>query len=179
MSTTSTRRTAFAAVLAAAALSAAACSSSGGSAGTTTSTTPTGSASPSVSAPADTASAPFGPACASVPTSGSGSFAGMAADPVATAASNNQALSTLVTAVGAAGLGDTFNGAQDITVLAPANSAFEAMDQETLKKALADPKGLLSTVLTYHVIQGRLQPRHARWRAQDPPGRHGHDHRQR
>ncbi|MGW0236191.1 fasciclin domain-containing protein, partial [Streptomyces sp. NPDC002996] len=36
---------------------------------------------------------PFGPACASVPADGAGSFDGMAQDPVATAASNNPALS--------------------------------------------------------------------------------------
>ena len=57
----------------------------------------------------------------SVPADGAGSFEGMAKDPVATAASNNPALSTLVTAVGAAGLGDTLNSAEDITVFAPAN----------------------------------------------------------
>ncbi len=102
--------------------------------------------------------APFGPACASVPADGAGSFAGMAMDPVATAASNNPALKTLVTAVTAAGLGDTLNTAEDITVFAPADSAFAAMDQATLKAALADPKGLLTKVLTYHVVPGRLTP---------------------
>ncbi|MGW3339644.1 fasciclin domain-containing protein, partial [Streptomyces sp. NPDC001009] len=50
---------------------------------------------------------PFGPACSSVPKNGAGSFDGMAKDPVATAASNNPALSTLVTAVKKAGLVDT------------------------------------------------------------------------
>lgn len=101
---------------------------------------------------------PFGAACASVPTTGAGSFEGMATDPVATAASNNPALKTLVTAVTAAGLGDTLNTAKDITVFAPADSAFAAMDQPTLTAALADPKGLLTTVLTYHVVSGRLTP---------------------
>ena len=42
---------------------------------------------------------PFGPACSTVPKEGAGSFDGMAKDPVATAASNNPALSTLVSAV--------------------------------------------------------------------------------
>ncbi len=51
----------------------------------------------------------------------------MATDPVATAASNNPVLSTLVTAVTAAGLGDTLNTAEDITVFAPTNDAFAAM----------------------------------------------------
>jgi uncharacterized surface protein with fasciclin (FAS1) repeats len=82
----------------------------------------------------------------------------MAQDPVATAASNNPVLSTLVTAVQKANLVDTLNSAQDITVLAPTNDAFKAMDQATLKKALGDPKGLLTTVLTYHVIPGQLAP---------------------
>ena len=42
----------------------------------------------------------FGEGCAAIPTSGKGSFDGMVTDPVATAASNNPLLSTLVTAVG-------------------------------------------------------------------------------
>src|SRR5688500_5861564 len=57
----------------------------------------------------DLTQANFGPGCAAVPASGAGSFEGMAADPAATAASNNPALSTLVSAVTAAGLGDTLN----------------------------------------------------------------------
>ncbi|NED84781.1 fasciclin domain-containing protein, partial [Streptomyces sp. SID11233] len=61
---------------------------------------------------------PFGPGCAGVPKSGAGSFDGMAQDPVATAASNNPALSTLVTAVKKAGLVDTLNNAKNITVFA-------------------------------------------------------------
>ncbi len=41
---------------------------------------------------ADPASQVFGPGCAAVPKDGSGSFSGMATDPVATAASHNPAL---------------------------------------------------------------------------------------
>ncbi len=101
--------------------------------------------------------APFGPACAQVPTEGEGSVEGMADDPVATAASNNPLLSTLVTAVQAANLGDTLNSAQDITVIAPANPAFEAVPADALQGLLADTPAL-TTVLTHHVIQGRLTP---------------------
>jgi uncharacterized surface protein with fasciclin (FAS1) repeats len=101
---------------------------------------------------------PFGAGCAAVPKNGKGSFDGMSKDPVATAASNNPALSTLVTAVKAAGLVDTLNTAPAITVFAPANSAFAAMDQKTLKAALKDPKGLLTDVLTAHVVAGKLSP---------------------
>jgi uncharacterized surface protein with fasciclin (FAS1) repeats len=100
---------------------------------------------------------PFGAGCSAVPADGAGSFDGMAQDPVATAASNNPALSTLVTAVGAAGLGDSLNTAQDITVLAPANPAFEAVPADALKALLAD-KEKLTGVLTHHVIEGRLAP---------------------
>ncbi|GAB3076719.1 hypothetical protein GCM10027080_22170 [Pedococcus soli] len=104
------------------------------------------------------AAKPFGSGCAAVPTSGKGSFSGMATDPVATAASNNPALSTLVTAVGEAGLGETLNSAKDITVFAPSNDAFKAVPKATMDAAMKDPKGLLTKVLTNHVVEGRLTP---------------------
>jgi transforming growth factor-beta-induced protein len=85
-----------------------------------------------------------------------GTLAGMTDDPVATAASNNPVLTTLVTAVGAAGLGDTLNGAEALTVFAPTDCAFAALDPATLEAALADPSGLLTTVLGFHVIPERL-----------------------
>ena len=72
----------------------------------------------------------FGSACAAVPKDGPGSFDGMATDPVATAASHNPVLSTLVTAVGKAGLVDSLNSAQGITVFAPINDAFGATSEE-------------------------------------------------
>lgn len=100
---------------------------------------------------------PFGPACADVPDDGAGSFDGMAEDPVATAASNNPALSTLVEAVTQADLGDTLNGAEDITVFAPANAAFEEVPEEDLN-ALLEDKDQLTDVLTYHVVEGRHAP---------------------
>ncbi|MDP9462008.1 MAG: fasciclin domain-containing protein [Actinomycetota bacterium] len=113
------------------------------------------------SAPASSAAPasdePFGEGCAAVPAEGEGSFTGMTDDPVATAASNNPALSTLVAAVTAANLGDTLNSAQDITVLAPANPAFEAVPADALNGLLADVPAL-TTVLTHHVISGRLTP---------------------
>jgi len=101
---------------------------------------------------------PFGPACSSVPASGSGSFDGMAQDPVATAASNNPDLSTLVTAVKQAGLVDTLNNAENITVFAPTNDAFAKIPKATLDKVLAD-KAQLTKILTYHVVGQRLTPK--------------------
>ncbi|WP_245161094.1 fasciclin domain-containing protein [Blastococcus sp. CT_GayMR16] len=103
------------------------------------------------------AAGPFGPGCAAVPADGPGSFAGMAAAPVAAAASANPALSALVQAVTAANLGDSLNTQQNITVLAPANPAFEAIPADALQALLAD-SAQLTAVLTHHVIQGRLTP---------------------
>jgi uncharacterized surface protein with fasciclin (FAS1) repeats len=103
------------------------------------------------------ADAPFGPGCAGVPTSGEGSVEGMADDPVATAASNNPLLETLVTAVGEAELVDTLNSAEALTVFAPTNDAFAAIPKKDLNALLAD-KEALTTVLTHHVVGERLSP---------------------
>ncbi|MDI9884275.1 fasciclin domain-containing protein [Streptomyces sp. HNM0645] len=101
------------------------------------------------------AGGPFGPACASVPKEGAGSFDGMAQDPVATAASNNPALSTLVAAVKKAGLVDTLNNAENITVFAPTDDAFAKIPKADLDKVLAD-KQMLTDILTYHVVGRKL-----------------------
>ncbi|MDF3300442.1 fasciclin domain-containing protein [Streptomyces tropicalis] len=101
---------------------------------------------------------PFGPACSAVPQNGAGSFDGMAKDPVATAASHNPALSTLVSAVKKAGLVDTLNNAQNITVFAPTNDAFDKIPKATLNKVLGD-KAMLTKILTYHVVGQKLAPK--------------------
>jgi len=85
-----------------------------------------------------------------LPASGEGSAEGMTDDPVATAASNNPALSTLVQAVGAAGLADTLNSLEGATVFAPSNEAFAKIPEETLMAVLADTE-MLSSILTLHV----------------------------
>jgi uncharacterized surface protein with fasciclin (FAS1) repeats len=149
----------------------AACSSSGSS----TAASGSGSAAPAASssapmasgssAPAGSAAAgsgattsmDFGSGCASVPKSGGGSFTGMATAPVATAASANPLLSTLVAAVKAAGLVDTLNSASNITVFAPDNAAFAKIPAATLKGILAN-KAELTKILTYHVASGRYTP---------------------
>lgn len=105
----------------------------------------------------DASSAVFGEGCAAVPKDGKGSFNGMATDPVATAASNNPLLSTLVTAVKAAGLVDTLNSAPEVTVFAPVNDAFGKIPAADLKKVLAD-KPTLTKILTNHVVAGKIAP---------------------
>lgn len=87
-----------------------------------------------------------------------GTLEGMTDDPVGTAASNNPVLTTLVTAVSEAGLVDTLNGAEALTVFAPTDCAFANLDEETLNAALADPTGLLTQVLGYHVLTERIEP---------------------
>jgi len=118
------------------------------------------SAAPMMSAgPAMDAMTNFGPGCAAVPTdpSDKGSFQAMAQVPVATAASGNPLLSTLVTAVKQAGLVDSLNAADGITVFAPTNDAFSKIPAADLKKVLADKKTLTS-ILTFHVVPGKLTP---------------------
>jgi uncharacterized surface protein with fasciclin (FAS1) repeats len=133
----------------------------GGMSSTTAGAAPSSAMAPSTSmAPSMTPSMsaqPFGAACTSVPKTGKGSFDGMSQDPVATAASNNPLLSTLVSAVQAAGLVDTLNNAKDITVFAPTNDAFAKIDPATLKKVLAD-KAMLTAILTEHVVGQKLTP---------------------
>jgi uncharacterized surface protein with fasciclin (FAS1) repeats len=100
----------------------------------------------------------FGPACDAIPKDGKGSFNGMVTDPVATAASNNPLLSTLVSAVGAVpGLADTLNAAPGLTVFAPTNDAFGKIPQADLKKVLAD-QATLTAILSHHVVGERLGP---------------------
>lgn len=105
----------------------------------------------------DPAAQTFGAGCSSIPADGAGSFNGMATEPVATAASANPLLKTLVTAVGEAGLVDTLNSTEDITVFAPTDDAFAALPKKQLNAVLAD-KQLLTKILTYHVVPGQLTP---------------------
>lgn len=126
------------------------------------------SAMPSTSAMPSSAAAAgaslVGPGCAGyaaqVP-SGAGSVAGMAQDPVATAASNNPLLKTLVSAVSGklnpkVDLVDTLNGGQ-FTVFAPVDSAFAKVPAATLAGLKTDD-ATLSKILTYHVVAGQLSP---------------------
>ena len=159
-----TRTLGLAALALTASMSLAACGSEddGASASddTTSSSTPMESESSSeapMESEAPMADGPFGPACAEVPTSGPGSVEGMADDPVATAASNNPLLKTLVAAVTAADLVDTLNSAEDITVFAPTEEAFAKIPKKDLNALLKDKKAL-TAVLTHHVVGERLSP---------------------
>jgi uncharacterized surface protein with fasciclin (FAS1) repeats len=69
-------------------------------------------------------------------------------------------LSTLVAAVKAADLVGTLAGPGPFTVFAPRNAAFEKLPAGTVDTLLKpENKGTLTTVLTYHVLSGRLTSR--------------------
>ena len=82
-------------------------------------------------------------------------FAQDSADIVDTAVAAGN-FNTLVAAVQAAGLVDTLKGEGPFTVFAPTDEAFAKLPPETLAAALADPQGLLTQVLLYHVVPGKV-----------------------
>ncbi len=64
---------------------------------------------------------------------------------------------TLVAAVKAAGLVDTLEGAGPFTVFAPTNEAFAHLPAGTVETLLKpENKEKLTSILTYHVVPGRL-----------------------
>ena len=72
-------------------------------------------------------------------------------------AASNKSFSTLVTAVKAAGLVEALKGDGPFTVFAPTNDAFAKIDAATLGFLLKpENKSALTSILTYHVIQGKL-----------------------
>jgi uncharacterized surface protein with fasciclin (FAS1) repeats len=74
---------------------------------------------------------------------------------IAETAQATESLSTLVTAVSAAGLVETLNEEGPFTVFAPTNAAFEALPEGTVP-ALLDDTDQLTAVLTYHVVSGEV-----------------------
>ena len=102
----------------------------------------------------------FGPACGQLPQGDApGSLNNMGPQPVASAASTNPLLTTLVTAVGKVpGLADTLNQQAGITVFAPYNGAFDevktAVGAPAFNALLAD-QTKLGGLLSYHVVPQR------------------------
>ncbi len=72
-------------------------------------------------------------------------------------AANSRDHTTLVAAVQAAGLAETLSGPGPFTVFAPTNAAFARLPAGTVETLLRpENKAQLQTVLTYHVVPGRL-----------------------
>lgn len=78
-----------------------------------------------------------------------------AEESIATIAMGNENFTTLVTAIKAADLGETLNGAGPYTVFAPTNAAFDKLPSGTVD-GLVKPenKEKLSGLLKYHVVSG-------------------------
>jgi uncharacterized surface protein with fasciclin (FAS1) repeats len=70
---------------------------------------------------------------------------------------NSKDHTTLVAAVKAAGLVETLKGKGPFTVFAPTNAAFAALPAGTVDTLLKpENKGMLTGILTYHVVPGRI-----------------------
>jgi uncharacterized surface protein with fasciclin (FAS1) repeats len=73
-------------------------------------------------------------------------------------AQGNPQVSTLVTAITAAGLGETLSGTGPFTVFAPSNDAFAKLDKATLDGLLKpESKAKLASLLKYHVVAGNVK----------------------
>jgi uncharacterized surface protein with fasciclin (FAS1) repeats len=103
------------------------------------------------------AQGPIGDGCDVLPAEGPGSLAALATTPAGTAVSTNPQLTTLAQAVLAANLVDVVNTREDVTLLAPTNAAFDALGPGAAPALVADV-ARLTTVLTHHVLVGRLAP---------------------
>jgi uncharacterized surface protein with fasciclin (FAS1) repeats len=70
---------------------------------------------------------------------------------------NSKDHTTLVAAVTAAGLAETLQGKGPFTVFAPTNAAFEKLPAGTVDNLVKpENKATLTSVLTYHVVPGKL-----------------------
>ena len=105
----------------------------------------------------DASAETYGAGCAQVPTEGAGSFNGMATAPVASAASANPLLKTLVAAVTEAGLVEPLNSAPELTVFAPADPAFAAIPKKDMNAVMSD-KQMLGSILKHHVVGEQISP---------------------
>ncbi|MFC6268113.1 fasciclin domain-containing protein [Frigoriflavimonas asaccharolytica] len=70
---------------------------------------------------------------------------------------NSKDHTTLVAAVKAAGLVETLQSEGPFTVFAPTNAAFEKLPEGTIETVLKpENKDLLTSILTYHVVAGKI-----------------------
>ncbi|MCJ8496805.1 fasciclin domain-containing protein [Chryseobacterium salipaludis] len=70
---------------------------------------------------------------------------------------NSKDRTTLVAAVKAAGLVETLQSAGPFTVFAPTNAAFDKLPAGTVDKlVMPENKAMLTSILTYHVVPGRI-----------------------
>ena len=71
-------------------------------------------------------------------------------------AQGDSQFSTLVSAVTAAGLGETLSGEGPYTVFAPTNDAFGKIPEATLTELTTNDTETLGNILQYHVVEGNV-----------------------
>lgn len=121
--------------------------------------TPTTPAAPTQTAPGQTAPAAGAPAApaSTAPNPAVGGAAMDASKTIVANAATAPNLTTLVSAVKAAGLAETLSGAGPFTVFAPTNDAFSRLAPGTVDTLLKpENKATLTKVLTYHVVAGTI-----------------------
>ena len=120
--------------------------------GVMTSTTTTGTSEPATTG----TSVVSGTATTGTPGASMGG-AGAGADTVVGLLSSDPRFTTLSAALRATNLEQTLGQAGPFTVFAPTDQAFSSLPAGTLQGLLADPSKLTS-ILSYHVAQGKLTP---------------------
>ncbi|QYJ07019.1 fasciclin domain-containing protein [Qipengyuania flava] len=105
-------------------------------------------------------------ACAEAPAENEGYDEPIAADTMTNSdaapgtlvevAQGDETFSTLVSAVTAAGLGETLSGEGPFTVFAPTNDAFAKIDEATLTELTTNDTETLGAILQYHVVSGNV-----------------------
>lgn len=71
---------------------------------------------------------------------------------IAEIATDNGNFNSLLAALEAAGLAETFAGEGEFTLFAPTDDAFAALSEDTLESLLSDPEGALTNILLYHIV---------------------------
>src|SRR5688572_19708747 len=85
---------------------------------------------------------------------------------------NSKDHTTLVAAVKAAGLVETLQGRGPFTVFAPTNTAFNALPAGTVETLLKpENKQMLTSILTYHVVPGKLDSKEIAKKIKDGNGK--------
>src|SRR5215204_445759 len=103
---------------------------------------------PASTAPSTSAAAPSGVACGSLP------LATATGATLAALVATTPDLSALTGLLDAAGLTERLSGPGPVTLIAPTNAAFDALDPATRDALEADPTGVLARVLGLHLVEG-------------------------
>ncbi len=101
----------------------------------------------------DSASAPSGSLCGSIPGDGPGSLGAMSEATAAEAIAQSSLLTTLDTALAETEVSATLEGEGPYTVFAPSNDAFGQIPAAELDALLADPEQV-EDLLGAHVVEG-------------------------